>query len=344
MKQKGLTNRQIAAFCAEMAMLLTAGYPPYDAALALWEDDEDAFAVPEALLSALSAGEPLSAALRASGMFPLYAASMTEAGEKTGRQTEALRTLSAYYESREQMAQAVRDAVVYPSALFLMMSAVVVILTVKVLPVFADAYARLGASLPPSALALMRAGGWMERAALAAAVIVVLLLAGVLAARWSLVVRSAFLSLFWRVAGDRGLFKRMAAARYLSVLSMGLSSGLPYVESAAAAEDTLGILCVKRYRDCRTLLRDGSTPADALCQTGILSAADKRRLAAGTRSGMADRALADIAARCERDAREALARAVGLIEPVLVIGASVMVGLVILSVMLPLMSVMNTIG
>jgi type IV pilus assembly protein PilC len=67
-------------------------------------------------------------------------------------------------------------------------------------------------------------------------------------------------------------------------------------------------------------------------------------LSIGSRSGKADEAMAEIARRSDLDVRDNIDRIVGRIEPTLVIISSVVVGVILLSVMLPLMGIMTSIG
>ena len=67
-------------------------------------------------------------------------------------------------------------------------------------------------------------------------------------------------------------------------------------------------------------------------------------LAVGLRQGGSDLVMADIANRLMEDAQESLERTVARAEPAMVLAASVLVGLILLSVMLPLMNIMAAIG
>ena len=64
----------------------------------------------------------------------------------------------------------------------------------------------------------------------------------------------------------------------------------------------------------------------------------------GFRAGAADSALSDIASRLQTETDEKLQSLAGLLEPTLVAVLSVLVGLILLSVMLPLVNVMSNIG
>ena len=83
---------------------------------------------------------------------------------------------------------------------------------------------------------------------------------------------------------------------------------------------------------------------DALYENDFLSAADRRLLHAGTRSGQGETVLQKISEELTEQTEEALERQTGRIEPVVVTVACVLIGGVLLSVMLPLMHIMTAIG
>jgi type IV pilus assembly protein PilC len=100
----------------------------------------------------------------------------------------------------------------------------------------------------------------------------------------------------------------------------------------------------KKYEKCRELLNNGSSLADALRDSAILSTRDGRLLSLGDRSGMADTTMTEIARRSDKNVQDEIAGVVGKIEPTLVIITSVIVGVILLSVMLPLIGIMTSIG
>ena len=77
---------------------------------------------------------------------------------------------------------------------------------------------------------------------------------------------------------------------------------------------------------------------------GFLAPGESRMLSIGLREGSADRVMLEIARYLMEDADAALEETIAKIEPAMVLGASVLVGLILLSVMLPLMDIMASIG
>ena len=332
----------------EMHMLLRAGVPPDEGVLTLLDDEPDKAgkSVLQCLLDELEKGMPLSSALSKSGFFPRYMISMVKTGEKTGRLAQTLKSLSEYYDGRERQAIAIKNAVLYPAILLVMMAAVVLILIICVLPIFNDVFGRLGSRMPPLAVSLMRFGGWLGGisailAALAGAVFVT-----ALAIWFAPRLRERVAKALRNKLGGRGIFGAVANARFVAAVALSLASGLDAEEAVETASAVSGGVKAVDEKNalCMDMLRSGRTLPAAMSGAGILSARDGRLLALGVRSGMIDSAAFEIARRKERDVQDEMDRLVGRIEPTLVIITSIVVGVILLSVMLPLLGIMASIG
>ena len=128
---------------------------------------------------------------------------------------------------------------------------------------------------------------------------------------------------------------------------MALSSGMTPQEAVSLASvlsEGEAPAFHKRCDTCMSLLNDGSTLAQALRQSGFLAPAECRLLEAGTRSGRSEAALASIADDLANKSQEQLYGLMSKIEPAMVVVACTLIGAVLLSVMLPLMHIMTSIG
>ncbi len=345
MKTIMLTNEQIAAFCMALEHLIHAGIGAGDALTLLKEDEQDP--AYRQLLAQMAqkcdAGVPLSAAVGESERFPAYVAALLQVGERSGKIEQTLQALARYYENRERLERHMRSALLYPLALTAVLLVVAVVLLVWVLPVFDDVYARLGSSLTGLAGALLAFGRVLGKALpmICAAV-------GLLAAAFAVNRVRRWLLYGWnRLFGDRGVNKKVLSARFVHALTMAVSSGMTHSEA-------LQLACVltqgeapafkKRCRECCTALENGQLLAAALHSSGFLTASDCRLLDAGRRSGREEMVLQQVAQRLLEQSEEALERSAGLVEPAVVAGSCLLIGGVLLSVMLPLMHIMNAIG
>lgn len=347
-KQLKPTNEEIGALCAALANLYHAGIGAGDA-LALLAEDEPAGGYGELLDSMARKaddGVPLAQILRETECFPVYVCGLVEVGERVGKTEEALHALSRYYEARARMDRSQKEALLYPAVLLAVLLVVVVVLLVWVLPVFNDVYAQLGSRLTGVAGGLLALGKALRKimpvlcVLLGLALVFAVLVAAVPGLRETLLAR-------WRKArGDKGVFRQVNTARFAQALSMGLSSGLTAHEAVELASGlSHGAQAFQvRCRDCLTRVDSGESLAGALRETGLLSKAECRLLEAGTRGGNAEAVMEQIALRLLEESEDALGARTGRIEPTLVVIMAVVVGIILLSVMLPLMHIMTTIG
>ncbi len=344
MKKNVFTNEELSLFCMELSLLLRAGIGVGEGLYLLAQDSGDAELLK--LAEEVEQGVPLEEALSASNLFPAYVCGLVRVGEQTGRLEEALRALAAYYDSRQQLNDRIRGALVYPAVLFVVMLAVVLVLLVKVLPVFDDVYASLGGELTGIAGWLLSLGQ-MIRAAMPLLLVVLLVAAVLLAAVFiSSSFREKVLG-FWRKKwGDKGIARQLSSARYVQALAMGLRSGLAAEEAVCLAAELEGSdsPAQPRYQKVLSALQQEGDLTKGLAAGEILSPAFVRMLTLAQRSGSTDEVMEEIARRLERESEESLEKKVGRVEPTLVIVMSLLVGVILLSVMLPLMNIMSAIG
>jgi type IV pilus assembly protein PilC len=158
--------------------------------------------------------------------------------------------------------------------------------------------------------------------------------------------REKVLNLWRKNAGDKGIMRKMNDASFAQAISMGLSSGLPLEETMELAAEVLSDVPEARERclNCKEELLSGIPLADALKKAEVFPPAMCRLLSLGMQSGNGDVVMVEIADRLSEEADVALASKVEKLEPTLVLITSVLVGIILLSVMLPLMNIMEAIG
>ena len=338
-----ISNEEIASLCLELSLLFHAGVSTGDA-LSLLAEEGLHKDILTGMAEQVDSGSSLSAALRESGAFPLYVCGLVEVGERTGRTEEALAALSRYYEDRVRLARRVRSALLYPAVMLALMLVVIGVLLVKVLPIFDDVYASLGGRLTGVAAGLLTLGQWLEKAM--PVLFVLLAVAAVLVALFSAVrpFRERLTALWRNSHGDKGVSRKLNNARLAQALAMGMASGLPVDEAVALSAGLMEGGAKGRCEDCRKRLEDGESLGDALKASGLLPARQSRLLELGQRSGAGDASMEKIARDLSEEGEAALDALVSRVEPALVLVCSVLVGLILLSVMLPLMHIMSAIG
>lgn len=341
--KKLISNDDIATLCLELSLLLHAGVSTGDA-LSLLAEEGDRKGMLKAMAEQVDSGETLSAALRDSKAFPLYVCGLVEVGERTGRTEEALAALSQYYEDRVRLNRRVRSALLYPAVMLALMLVVIGVLLVRVLPIFDDVYASLGGRLTGVAAGLLTLGQWLEGVMPMLYIMVAVL--ALLVLLFSVVgpLRRGVVSLWQKIHGDKGVSRKLNNAKLAQALAMGMASGLPVEEAVALSANLMEGGAKKRCESCQKRLENGEALGEALKKSGLLPARQSRLLELGQRSGSGDASMEKIARDLSEEGEAALDAMVSRVEPALVLVCSVLVGLILLSVMLPLMHIMSAIG
>ena len=342
-----LSNPELIKICRGLALLLDSGIGGAECAFLLAREEQPPLeSVLNTLGEHLDRGFPMAEAMAEAGGFPDYVLTMVHIGQETGRLAETLAGLGDYYAENDRTLRQIRSAVAYPAMVLILMLLVVGVLLVKVLPVFDRVYASLGTRLTGVAAGLLHFGQLLE-GALPVLAAVLLALAAAAVTLWLRPSLREKVRGFWQKRwGDRGISRKWNNARFAQAMMMGFSSGISVEESVELAAGLLQQIpgALARCRECHRLLSEGEELADALTETQLLPHSAGRLLKLGVRSGNGDAAMEEISRRMTEDARQALEELVSRVEPALVLVTSALVGVILLSVMLPLMNIMSAIG
>lgn len=345
---KPLNNRELSTFCGQMAMMLSAGISAAEALSILQAGLEHPGGqrILAQVSQSLEAGESLFASLSApQGAFPAYFLDMVNMGERAGQLDTVFSSLASYYDRQEALAQNIRSAVTYPLVMIAMMLAVVLVLILQVMPIFSQVYSQLGAEMNRFSAGILNLGTWLGRYSLvilALAAVLVLILLYLAKTRSG---RRKLTRLARRLPGVRPIYEATAFSRFAEGMSLTLRSGLDTDESLALAGKLTESPALRQKIDaCRQQTAQGTDLGVSFRENGIFSGTYGKMVSVGILSGTLDAVLAQVAAQYAEDASQRIGRAVSRLEPTLVAVLSVLVGMILLSVMLPLMGIMSNIG
>ncbi len=342
-----LTESQLAQICRGLALLLHAGISLADSLFLLAKELEPQLEpLAKTLGQHMDQGTSLSCAMEESEAFPAAAVGMVRVGERTGRMEETLSYLADFYEEQAEIRCQIKNALTYPSILFLLMLLVLGVLLMEVLPVFDQVYGSLGSGLTGAAGGLMYLGSFLKKGMPVLAGLLVLVLLGAGMYRWIPALRSRINAYCLSRLGDRGIAAKYNNALFARAMAMGLAGGMGEEEALNLSHLMLVHLpgAASRCLQCRQMLSQGMDLPQALGQCQLLPASQCRMLALGIRGGSGDRVMEDIADRLSREARQAMEDAVSRLEPAMVLLCAGLVGAILLAVMLPLMDILAAIG
>lgn len=346
-KPSPFTGLALSGFCMQVSLLYQAAVPLYEGLSVMAEDvhTEEEKEILSEMANNLRMGYSFSETVKKAGCFPSYAEEMIYLGEQTGTLEVTLNGLSIHYEKEHKLAEGLRRALTYPAMMICMLLVILFVLFVKIMPVFTDVYEQLGASIPPVTQAAINFGGIVSSAAL---IVIAILAAFVLFVKVSGASgkRPAFAESILNSINKKSQISRMTALRrFCSIISVTLRCGLRTDEGFAIAERMVEHPDVTaQIQKARKAVVEGTTFYDAVKDAGLFSGFDLQLIRVASRAGKLDTILGKIADDYDEKTADALDTMVARIEPVIVTVLAVAVGLVLLSVMLPLAGVLSAIG
>ena len=347
MKEKKMTNPELIYLCRQLSMLLKAGISLLEGISILRDDADtkDGQKILSVIYDELLETGDIQSALEKTEVFPSYFVHMGKMGELSGNLDDTFASLAAHYEREEALTGSIRDALTYPLIMLGMLSAVLLVLIVKVMPVFDQVFQELGVEMSGAAAGVLHLGNGLRRYALVFLILFLLLAVGLLYLTRTTKGRIQLRTIARKFPLSRRLMYDTSCARFASGMSVALKSGLDTEEGFDLVTQLVDDpdFCQK-IASAREAIQNGEDFSDALNKAGIFSGIDARMVSVGFRAGAADSALSDIASRLQTETDEKLQSLAGLLEPTLVAVLSVLVGLILLSVMLPLVNVMSNIG
>jgi len=342
----GVKAKELAIFTRQFSVMIDAGLPLVQCLeiLASQQENKTFKKVLTNTRASVEGGTTLSAAMRQSPKVfdPLYT-NMVEAGETGGILDTILQRLSAYIEKNVKLQRAVKTAMVYPVGVLSIAGLVIILLLWKVVPIFATLFAGLGATLrlPTRVVIAMSnaVGSWFGLLFLVA-------FAGIIFAlkTWygtpggKLVLDSLILKL--PVIGI--LMRKIAVARFTRTLGTLISSGVPILEGLEITARTAGNAVVEQsLLKVRKSLEEGKSLTEPLKDSQVFPGMVTQMIAVGEQTGAMDAMLQKIADFYEEEVDAAVKDLLTALEPVMIVFLGVVVGGVVISMYLPLFSLIG---
>ena len=322
--RKRIPRRELVHLCFHLEQLLSAGVPIFDS-LAELRDTTPHVALREivvAMLADISGGKPLSeAAARHPAAFDEIFVSLLRAGEQAGTLPEAIRDIGSAIERDDELAAHARRVAIYPAIVGSILGVALVVALTHVVPELEKLFRTTGQTLPLQTRALL----WLSHAVKAWGwALLIVTIAAATGARIALA-RSATLRLrrdllLLRLPLIGELRRKLALARFASLLATLYAAGINVIDALKASENITGNLALRDgLRTATQRIEQGQTISQAFTSTGLFPPLVTRMLRIGEQTGALDRALANVSGFYRRDVRDAIARLQAALEPALTV-------------------------
>ena len=345
--KKILSDYETSVFCRQMALLIKAGIAPLEGIEIMLQDfkfDDDASTL-KTISQILSSGEKFHIALQMTGAFPSYVVHMVTIGEESGNLDLVMDSLADYYEQEAEIRNNISSAISYPLIMIGMMIVVIIVLITQVLPIFGQVFAQLGTDMNSFSRSLVAIGNALNSYSVVFIILMLIFVCGCVFFIKTKKGHDIFRSIGMHIAPIRKIYSEISTARFANGMVLTLSSGMDTYEGLRLVSNLVEYKdMVVKIETCRSLIAAGDSFPEAVKEAGIFNKFYSRMVAIGFQSGSMDTVMQQIARKYADETQRKMYNFVSILEPTLVIILSLIVGMILLSVILPLMGIMSSIG
>lgn len=268
--------------------------------------------------------------------------SIVSAGETSGQLGAVLERLADYLERARKVRQTIMTALIYPCVLGLIAISVITALMTIVVPKVVEQFDSVDQQLPLLTMIMITISDVLIHYG-------VFILIGILVLIWGIavllrrpVIKRAFDGFMLRLPVVGKMLTQMNAARFARTLSTLVGNGAPVLESLSAAKGSLGNAVFQdAVGKIIVNVREGGGISRAMKASGVFPPMMVQLAASGETSGQLPDMLLRSASFLEDEFEATTKVALGLMEPLIILFLGGMVGLVVLSIMLPILQ-LNT--
>ena len=338
-------DKELAIFTKQFSVMIDAGLPLVQCLDILASQQENKFFanVLEQVRNDVEQGSTLADAMKKHPkVFDDLYTNLIAAGEAGGILDVIMQRLSIYIEKAYKLKASFKSAMTYPVTVITIAVLIVALILWKVIPAFASMFAGLGAELPlPTRVVISMShfvvhfGGWIV-------LFFILLFIGI--------------RKFYQTEGGRKLidgivlklpimgiiFKKIAVARFSRTLATLVSSGVSILEGLMITARTAGNKIIEdAVLEARLQVEQGKTISEPLKNTKVFPPMVVQMIAVGEQTGALDTMLSKIADFYEEEVDQAVAQLMSLLEPVMIVVLGGLVGGIVVSMYLPIFSLIK---
>jgi len=347
--RKKVRAKELAIFTRQFSVMIDAGLPLVQCLDILAQQQENKYfqQVLSQVRQDVEEGSTLAAALiRHPRVFDQLYANMVEAGETGGILDLILQRLSTFIEKIVKLKRDVISALIYPAAVIALAIVAVTVIMVVVIPQFQTIFVGLlgpGELLPLPTRIVVGISNFL--AGWGGLSILVMLILTAVAIRFYYKTpngrkRVDNLLLKFPVIGN--IFSKIAISRFARTLSTLLSSGVPILQSLDITAGTAGNLIIEEaILKIRAGVEQGKSFVEPLKAAEVFPHMVAQMIGIGEQTGALDAMLGKIADFYEQEVDAAIANLLTLIEPALIGFLGVTIGTIVVSMYLPMFSLIG---
>ena len=345
LKSKKVKLKELAIYSRQLSVLIDAELPLIQGLNILARQTKNKYfnEVIQNIRADVEAGSTLNQAKRKyPKVFDDLYCNLVASGEQSGSLDIMLRRLSEFLEKIVKLRSQVRQALIYPSAIMIFSVLIVIFMLWKVIPVFANIFIELGASLPGLTAFILALSNFLQNYILFIIGGVIVLVIGFRYARKTRGGRRFVDKAFLKMPLFGNLLEKVGLSRVTRTLSTLLSGGVPMLESLKITSSTSGnMIMEENIMKSRTMVSEGTSLTDAFKETNAFPFMMVQMVGVGEATGTLDEMLVKLADFYDDEVEATVSALLSVLEPIMLVFVGGMVGVIVVSMYLPIFSLLS---
>jgi type IV pilus assembly protein PilC len=347
-RPKKVKAKSLQIFSRQFATMIEAGLSVVQSLVILEQqtDDQNLAAIIDDVRERVEGGALLSEAMgEHPHVFNRLYVSMVEAGEAAGALETVLDRVATQIEKEQKIKRRVKGAMIYPTVVMTFATLVLIGMLMFLVPVFVKIFAQLGGDLPVLTQYVLKASN-----ALRGYWYIIFPLCGALVYgffRWKKTDsgRQAWDRFKLKIPVSIGtVVQKVAMARFSRTLATLIASGVDIMKALDITSQTAGNWVVESALvDARQKVQEGASIAQPLIDHPVFPPMVGQMVKIGEETGELEKMLSKVADFYEDEVDAAIQALTSIIEPLMMIGVGVMVGIIIISMYLPMFKMLTLI-
>lgn len=277
-------------------------------------------------------------------VFPEFFVNMVAIGEAAGSLDSVLESMADYYENDRKIKRKAKSAMTYPCILLVLIFVVLAFITIFILPQFEDTIKELGGEVPGITRALMSFSSFVRSHVVAIALGIAVIVFALVGFSRTKTGKYVFDQIKLRLPFVGGIERSLMTSRFAKAFIILLESGMNITDCMENLRRMLGNeVFRRRFGYTIEEVRRGRRIAPAMESTKLFPPMLTEMIDVGERSGNIEEVLRSTSSYFDESVEAAISRATAALEPILIVFLGGVVAVVILSVLLPIIALMNSI-
>jgi type IV pilus assembly protein PilC len=345
LKREKVRLKDLAVYSRQLSVLIDAELPLIQSLGILEEQQKGAYFknVIKTVKEDVEAGSTLNQAKRKhpKAFDDLYC-NLIASGEQSGSLDVMLRRLSEFIEKNVRLRAKVKQAMIYPVAIFCFAIVVAIFMLWKVIPIFASIFRDLGAELPGITAFVVMLSDFVQKYII---FVFIGFIALIFLFRYYRSTKAGRLTtdrLFLKIPLFGNLLYKVAMTRVTRTLATLISGGVPMLEALKITSTTSGNVVIEQeIVEARKLVSEGKTMAESFKQAGRFPTMMLQMINVGEATGTLDEMLNKLAAFYDEEVDTSVSALLSVLEPIMMIFVGGIVGGLVVAMYLPIFSLMK---